>query len=83
MAKVLLFGPLSDILGIEAIRLDITADISTVNDLLMHLQQRGPAWKKYLVVSNLQITVNRQFCEPGHAISNTDEIALISLPGTV
>lgn len=83
MAKILLFGPLSDILGTEAITLDITADISTVSDLLIHLQQRGPAWKKYLVAANLQITVNRQFCEPGHTISNTDEIALIPLPGTI
>jgi len=83
MAKVLLFGPLSDVLGTEALSLNLTDDIHTVNELLAVLQQRGQLWQKYLHPDKLQITVNRQFCGPAQAIADTDEIALIPLPGTV
>jgi hypothetical protein len=35
------------------------------------------------VAENLQITINRQFANANSKITDSDEIALISLPGKV
>jgi len=83
MANVLLFGPLSDVLGVESVKVELTGEVKTVADLLIQLQQQGPGWQKYLQTDKLQITVNRQFVEASQIIANTDEIALIPLPGTI
>ncbi len=83
MAKILLFGPISDRLGTEALDLELPARTKTINDLLIELGQKGPDWKHCLIPDKLQITVNRQFADARTGISNSDEIALISLPDTI
>ena len=83
MAKVLLFGPVSDRLDTEALDMELAEHIKTIADLLTELGEKGADWKKCLIPENLQITVNRQFADANTTISNDDEIALISLPGKV
>lgn len=83
MAKVLLFGPVSDRLETEALDVDLQEHIKTIADLLVALGEKGANWKQCLIPDNLQITINRQFADANSEISNSDEIALISLPGKV
>lgn len=83
MAKVLLFGPISDRLDTEALDIDLQEHIRTIADLLAELGEKGANWQKCLIPENLQITINRQFANADSSISNTDEIALISLPGKI
>ena len=83
MAKVLLFGPVSDRLETEVLDIELQEHIKTIADLLVELGEKGADWQKCLIPENLQITINRQFGDANSAITNTDEIALISLPGKV
>ena len=83
MAKLLFFGPLSDVLEIESMTVPIPREIRTIQDLVVALHQRGARWQRYLKIDNLQITRNRQFCDANSEISNDDEIAFISRPGSI
>lgn len=83
MAKLLFFGPLSDVLEIESMTVPIPREIRTIQDLVIALHQRGARWQRYLKTDNLQITRNRQFCDANSEISNDDEIAFISRPGSI
>ena len=83
MAKVLLFGPLSDVLETEAVNIKITEQVKTVNDLIMQLHERGKDWQKYLSADKLQVTVNRQFGDGNSPVRDSDEIAFISRPGQI
>ena len=83
MAKLLFFGPLSDVLEIESMTVPLPTEVRTIQDLVDALHQRGTRWQKYLNPANLQITRNRQFCDVTTAIANNDEIAFISRPGSI
>ena len=83
MANVLLFGPLADVLDTGAIEIQLGEQTNTIQDLISELAEKGPEWQQHLSPEKLQITVNRQFADAGSSIKNTDEIAFISLPGTV
>ena len=84
MAKVLLFGPVSDRLETEVLTIlncRITSRLSPT--YLWNWLKKVPTGKKCLLAENLQNTVNRQFADANSAITNNDEIALISLPGKI
>jgi molybdopterin converting factor small subunit len=83
MAKLLFFGPLSDMLELESMSVALTEDIKTIQDLVGVLHLRGTRWQRYLNIDKLQITRNRQFCDARTEISNSDEIAFISRPGSI
>ena len=83
MAKLLFFGPLSDMLEIESMTVPLPSEIKTIQDLVAALHQRGARWQRYLDANKLQITVNRQFCNVDTEIKNGDEIAFISRPGSI
>jgi len=83
IAKILLFGPVSDRLETEALNIELISRIKTIHDLLVELGEKGADWQQCLIPEKLQITVNRQFADATTSISNSDEIALISLPGAV
>lgn len=83
MAKILFFGPLSDMLDIEALEVKLPPEVRTVNDLIAYLHERGPAWQRYLHADKLQITRNRQSGDANMAIVESDEITFISRPGTI
>jgi len=83
MAKVLLFGPLSDVLQTESLTIQVPADTRTVDDLIVLLHDRGRDWQKYLNIDKLQVTVNRQFGSGQSPVTDNDEIAFISRPGSV
>lgn len=83
MAKLLFFGPLSDVLAIESITVPIPREIKTIRDLVTALHQRGARWQRYLDTDKLQITRNRQFCDALTEINDSDEIAFISRPGSI
>jgi molybdopterin converting factor small subunit len=83
MARLLFFGPLSDVLELESLTVPIPKEIKTINDLVIALHQRGARWQRYLKTENLQITRNRQFCDVHTEISDNDEIGFISRPGSI
>lgn len=78
MAKILYFGDLPDRIGRGAEQLFLPKTVRTTRDLLRYLRERGQAWADALPDERLTITVNKQFLDLDHAITDTDEIALIS-----
>ena len=78
MAKVLYFGNLPDRVGRGAEDLFLPKTVKTVRDLLGYLRARGKAWDEALDEDRLTITVNKEFLELDHAITDSDEIALVS-----
>lgn len=78
MAKILYFGDLPDRIGRGAEDMFLPKTVRTTRDLLKYLRERGPAWAESLQDARLTITVNKQFIELDHPITDTDEIALIS-----
>lgn len=83
MAKLLFFGPLSDVLDVESMTVPLPSEIKTIRDLVAFLHERGARWQRYLDIQKLQITRNRQFCDANTEVSNSDEIAFISRPGQI
>ena len=83
MAKLLFFGPLSDVLEIESMTVPVPGEVKTIRDLVNALHQRGSRWQRYLDPQKLQITRNRQFCDADSEIADSDEIAFISKPGSI
>lgn len=78
MAKVLYFGNLPDRIGRGAEELFLPKTVQTTRGLLKYLRDRGKAWEEALQEDRLTITVNKQFLELDHPITDQDEIALIS-----
>ncbi len=83
MAKVLLFGPLADVLNTGAVEIELGEQTQTIQQLITELSQKGSDWQQSLNPEKLQFTVNRQFADAQSKITNTDEIAFIPLPGTI
>lgn len=78
MAKILYFGDLPDRVGRGAEELFLPKTVQSTRDLLSYLRERGQAWADALQDERLTITVNKQFLDLDHPITDTDEIALIS-----
>jgi sulfur-carrier protein len=78
MAKILYFGNLPDRVGRGAEELFLPKTVHTTRDLLRYLRERGEAWADALQDERVTITVNKQFIDLDHPITDTDEIALIS-----
>lgn len=78
MAKILYFGDLPDRVGRGAEELFLPKTVQSTRDLLSYLRERGQAWADALQDERLTITVNKQFLDLDHTITDTDEIALIS-----
>lgn len=79
MAKLLYFGSLPDRLNIAAEDIDISQSVSTVQELLTSLRQRGKNWEQYLQEDKVQVTLNKKFAELESSVSDMDEIAIISI----
>lgn len=78
MAKILYFGDLPDRIGRGAEDLFLPKTVQTTRSLLKYLRERGTAWENALQDERLTITINKQFLDLDHAITDQDEIALIS-----
>lgn len=78
MAKILYFGSLPDRIGRGAEELFLPKTVHSIRDLLRYLRDRGQAWHEALQDDKLTITVNKEFLDLDHAITDQDEIALIS-----
>jgi len=44
MAKVLLFGPLADVLDTGSVEIELGEQIQTIEQLLVELSQKEPEW---------------------------------------
>lgn len=78
MAKVLYFGNLPDRIGRGAEELFLPKTVTTARQLIAYLRQRGAEWEAALQEDRLTITINREFLDLDHPISDQDEIALVS-----
>ncbi len=78
MAKVLYFGNLPDRIGRGAEDLFLPKTVHTTRDLLRYLRERGEEWNSALQEDKLTLTINKQFLDLDHPITDSDEIALIS-----
>ncbi|MBU1192846.1 MAG: MoaD/ThiS family protein [Gammaproteobacteria bacterium] len=78
MAKILYFGDLPDRIGRGAEELFLPKTVSTTRGLLKYLRERGAAWSDSLQDDRLTITINKEFLDLDHPITDQDEIALIS-----
>jgi molybdopterin synthase sulfur carrier subunit len=78
MAKILYFGDLPDRIGRGAEELFLPKTVQTTRGLLKYLRERGAAWADSLQDDRLTITINKEFLELDHPITDQDEIALIS-----
>lgn len=78
MAKVLYFGNLPDRIGRGSEELFLPKTVHNVRDLLGYLRARGPEWETALREEALTITVNKQFLDLDHNLTDSDEIALVS-----
>lgn len=78
MAKVLYFGSLPDRIGRGAEDFFLPKTVHTTRELLRYLRERGEAWEAALQDEQITITVNKEFLDLDHAITDQDEIALIS-----
>lgn len=78
MAKVLYFGSLPDRIGRGAEDFFLPKTVHTTRELLRYLRERGTAWEEALKEDMLTITINKQFLDLDHPITDQDEIALIS-----
>jgi molybdopterin synthase sulfur carrier subunit len=78
MAKVLYFGSLPDRIGRGAEDLFLPKTVHSTRGLLRYLRERGKAWEEALQDEQLTITVNKEFLDLDHPITDQDEIALIS-----
>jgi molybdopterin synthase sulfur carrier subunit len=76
--RVLYFAYLVDKLGTGAEDVALTAEMTTVRSLLAHLRTRGGNWATALAEDKVKVLVNRQFATVDSAISERDEVAIVS-----
>ena len=78
MAKILYFGNLPDRVGRGAEEMFLPKTVLTTRGLLQYLRARGKAWEEALQDDLVTVTINKQFLDLDHPITDQDEIALIS-----
>ena len=79
MAKILYFGSLPDLIGRGEEEFHLPKNVKDVQGLLDYLGKRGETWQRGLAPERVRITVNKAFAEPDTAISDDDEIAIVSI----
>ena len=77
MARILYFAGLVEQLGRASEDVDLPESATDVAALLGWLRKRGGKWDKLLADDRVKVTVDRQFAEPGTAVANTSEVAII------
>lgn len=75
--SILYFMHLVDIAGLESEQATLPETVTTVEELLNWLSRRGEDWAEYFTVSQVQVTLNKEFAEPTTPISQGDEIAIV------
>ncbi len=76
VVNILYLARLREDLGRSAETLELPAGVSTVEDLRVHLMQRGQAWREALAEERaLSIAVNHDIARPATRIKPGDEIA--------
>ncbi|RMG29052.1 MAG: MoaD/ThiS family protein [Gammaproteobacteria bacterium] len=78
MARILYFGNLPDLVGRARDEFFLPKTVKTVRDLLGYLRARGEEWEKGLQEDRVTITVNREFVDLDHPITDRDEVAIVS-----
>ncbi len=79
MASILYFGSLPDIIKKTREDIILAGSINNVGKLLAHIRKRGDKWQQVIDMKYVQVTVNKQFSDEDTAITNDDEIAIISI----
>ena len=77
LARILYFASLADQLGRASEDVDLPGSVTDIATLLAWLRKRGGKWDKLLADDRIKVTVDRQFAEPGMAVANTSEVAII------
>lgn len=75
--KVLLFGPQAQLAGKSAVTLDLPDDDATASRVLATLGEYAAPLAPTLASSRLAI--NHAYAQPGDAVTEQDEIALIGM----
>ena len=78
MARILYFAYLVDKLGRAAEDIPLPPGVTTVGALLALLRSRGGVWEKALAEDRVQVLVNKQFASMDTAITDAQEIAIVS-----
>ena len=74
MAKILYFARLGEQLKTASEELSL-GDMSTVRELVDHLQKRGEPWSSELENGRVLVAVNQEMSGFDNAINDSDEIA--------
>jgi molybdopterin synthase sulfur carrier subunit len=74
MAKILYFARLGEQLQTSSEELSLD-DMSTIGELVGHLQDRGGPWSSELESGRVLVAVNQEMSGFDSAISDSDEIA--------
>lgn len=78
MVKLLFFAALVDRLGAASEEIELPPAVTTVDQLLATLRERGGVWDETFKTGAVRVTVNKQFAELDARIKDGDEIALIA-----
>jgi len=78
MARILYFAYLVDKLGRASEDIPLPPGVATVGALLALLRSRGGAWAQALSEDRVQVLVNKQFAAMDTAITDAQEIAIVS-----
>ena len=78
MARILYFAYLVDKLGRASEEFPLPAGVGTVSALLTLLRSRGGVWEKALAEDRVQVLVDKQFAAMDTAITDAQEIAIVS-----
>lgn len=78
MARILYFAYLVDKLGRASEEIPLPAGVGTVGALLTLLRSRGGVWEKALAEDRVQILVDKKFAAMDTAITDAQEIAIVS-----
>jgi molybdopterin converting factor small subunit len=78
MAHILYFAYLPDKLGRAQEELKLPDSVPDVRALLALLRARGGVWEQVLTEDRVRVLANKQFAAPESAITDGDEIAIIS-----
>lgn len=72
---ILYFAGLRELLGVGEERVDLTADVSTVEQLAEELVKRHPTLRPHL--ASVRFAVNESFVDSQASVHDADTVALI------
>ncbi|MBF0157876.1 MAG: molybdopterin converting factor subunit 1 [Magnetococcales bacterium] len=76
MAKILYFAWVREKMGRGEETLSLPDHITSVGDMLRHLDSLGEPYRSALADPRLRIAVNQVHCRPEEPVGNGDEIAI-------